>query len=69
MEDIMDEWSRCPSTEGCPDYSSRDSTEKGLGLDKKVPKTQYAYPIREAIIAIMIIELIRHRLRWLQSNN
>jgi len=44
------EWRRRPSTEGRPDYSSRVSTGKGLGLDKKASKTQYTYPIRESNI-------------------
>jgi len=38
MRSTWDEWWRRPSTEGCSDYSSRDSTEKGLGLDEKVSK-------------------------------
>ena len=35
---MLNEWRRRPSAEGCPDYSSRVSTEKGLGLDEKVSK-------------------------------
>jgi len=35
---MLNEWWRRPSAEGRPDYSSRVSTEKGLGLDKKVSK-------------------------------
>jgi len=34
MDNMMNEWWRRPSTEGRPDYSSSESTEKGLGLDK-----------------------------------
>ena len=37
---MLNEWRRRPSTEGRPDYSSRVSKEKGLGLDKKVSKKE-----------------------------
>jgi len=44
---MVNEWWARPSTEGQPDYSSRVSTEKGLGLDEKVSKkkkTMYLKP-------------------------
>jgi len=38
-----DEWWGRPSTGGRPDYNSRVSTEKGLGLDEKVSKNRSQY--------------------------
>jgi len=45
MDDTMDDWWRRPSMEGRPDCTSRKSTEKGLGLDENVSKSQHkTYP-------------------------
>jgi len=45
---MVNEWWRCPSTEGRPDYSSRVSTEEGLGLDEtNQQKSIYLNEIRE----------------------
>ena len=40
---MLNEWWGRPSTEGRPDYNSRVSTEKGLGLDETNPKRRSQY--------------------------
>ena len=57
-----DEWWGRPSTGGRPDYSSRVSTEKGLGLDEKVSKKKKTIYLKLAK-STMILEPALHRSR------
>ena len=59
---MLNEWWARPSTEGRPDYSSRVSTEKGLGLDEKVSKKKKTIYLKLAK-STMILEPALHRSR------
>jgi len=65
---MVNEWWGRPSKEGRPDYSSRVSTEKGLGLDEAKPKINNTYPtIRDN--DDNALEPTPHRSRSFQGNS
>jgi len=59
---MVNEWWARPSTEGRPDYRSRVSTEKGLGLDKKNSKKKKTIYLKLAK-STMMLEPALHRSR------
>jgi len=58
---MLNEWWVAPPRRDGQTIAVGNLQAKRVRVRRKVSKTQYAYPIREAII--MIIELIRHRSR------